>query len=436
MSQPELRIDRFVPSPESLSTEDLKKYRVLIFVSFLTSALALSYLVFAALIGFTIGWVMMVIATALFFSLPFFVRAGARGRVVAHVFVAGVFWNTIVLTSVTGGLTGSITSTYIPLIPMVAVMLIDKRAGIMWFGVAIVEVLVLGLAEIGGVPFENRYEERFDAAFELAALAGVVVIVFFVVRYFDATAQSALRQVEEEQERTQALLLNILPEEVAEELKETGEAQAHEFASVTILFSDFKNFTEISAGMSPNDLVEELNVCFFAFDALIEKYNLEKIKTIGDAYMAASGLPHKTASRPADVVSAGLEMQEFMREHKERNHALGKPSFEMRVGIHTGPVVAGIVGATKFQYDIWGDTVNTASRMESNGEAGKVNISRATYQLVKHEPGFHFVARGDIAAKGKGELAMYFVDLQKSAAQATTPAPLGASLRNRAHRSS
>ncbi|MBK6830930.1 MAG: hypothetical protein IPG92_09450 [Flavobacteriales bacterium] len=210
--------------------------------------------------------------------------------------------------------------------------------------------------------------------------------------------------------RSDALLLNILPAEVANELKAKGHADAKHFDQVTILFTDFKGFTEASEKLSPQELVEELNTCFKAFDGIITARGIEKIKTIGDAYMCAGGLPVPASSTPAGVVQAALEMQAFMIARKKERDAAGMPFFEMRVGIHTGPVVAGIVGVKKFAYDIWGDTVNTASRMESSGEVGQVNISEATYVLVKDEPGLTFTPRGKVQAKGKGEMEMYFVE--------------------------
>lgn len=235
--------------------------------------------------------------------------------------------------------------------------------------------------------------------------------------------------VQREKDRSDELLHNILPHEVATELKEKGHADARHFEEVTILFTDFKGFTEVSERLSPADLVEELNVCFKAFDRIVDHYRIEKIKTIGDAYMAAGGVPEPRAGAARDTVLAALDMQAFMQQrHVERVRA-GLPAFQMRVGIHTGPVVAGIVGTRKFQYDIWGDTVNTAARMESSGEVDRVNISEATYKLVVGSPLsvvgagaraadqlttdnrqlFTFTPRGKVAAKGKGELEMFFV---------------------------
>ena len=219
-------------------------------------------------------------------------------------------------------------------------------------------------------------------------------------------------ELQVEKNRSDELLLNILPSEVAEELKEKGSADARDFELVSILFSDFKGFTKASSNLSAQDLVTEINICFKAFDAIMEKYAIEKIKTIGDSYMAAGGIPKPKKNSVQNTVLASLEMQRFISEHKIENDKLGKPAFEMRVGIHTGPVVAGIVGVKKFQYDIWGDTVNTASRMESSGEVGKVNISQATYELLKSDDNFAFESRGKIEAKGKGEMEMWFVELK------------------------
>ncbi|MBO0592750.1 adenylate/guanylate cyclase domain-containing protein [Cellulophaga sp. E16_2] len=217
----------------------------------------------------------------------------------------------------------------------------------------------------------------------------------------------AILQVEKD--RSEHLLLNILPEEIAQELKEKGYVDAQDFDTATILFTDFKSFTETAAKLSPQALVEEINVCFKAFDAIIGTYHIEKIKTIGDAYMAVGGLPKPDVKAVKNTILAALEIQTFITHRKLGNTLENKPAFDMRVGIHIDPIVAGIVGVKKFQYNIWVDTVNTASRMESNGAVGKVNISQDTYQLVKDSKDLVFESRGNIAVKRKGDLAMYFV---------------------------
>jgi class 3 adenylate cyclase len=218
--------------------------------------------------------------------------------------------------------------------------------------------------------------------------------------------------IQEEKERSDNLLLNILPREVADELKNKGKSKARDFDMVSILFTDFVEFTSTSEKMSAAELVDEVDHCFRAFDAIMEKYGIEKIKTIGDAYMAAGGLHIPRTTEPKDVVLAALEMQDFILSRMKENSAQGKLAFEMRAGVHTGPVVAGIVGVKKFQYDIWGDTVNTASRMESHGSAGRLNISNDTYVLVKDDPRFVFENRGTTEVKGKGMMDMWFVSIK------------------------
>lgn len=217
-----------------------------------------------------------------------------------------------------------------------------------------------------------------------------------------------LIKTRKEKKISEDLLHNILPSEVADELKMKGSADAKYFDEVTVLFTDFKDFTQITEKLTPSELVDLLHSCFKAFDNIITAHRVEKIKTIGDSYMCAGGLPVPNKSNAIDVVRAALEIQEKMREfHANRIH-LGKEGIEMRLGIHTGSVVAGIVGVKKFAYDIWGDTVNTASRMESSGIPGKVNISGATYDLVKDY--FNCVHRGKIEAKHKGMIDMYIVE--------------------------
>lgn len=212
-------------------------------------------------------------------------------------------------------------------------------------------------------------------------------------------------QLRLEKQKSDDLLLNILPHEVAEELKEKGHSNARLFDNVTILFTDFVDFTRAAERMGPQELVDELHSCFQVFDGIIDKYNIEKIKTIGDAYMAVSGLPVNYEGNATNIVKAALEIRNFMRNRKEQ---FPEKSFEIRMGIHSGSVIAGIVGIKKFAYDIWGDTVNTAARMEQNSLPGKINISQPTYELVNTH--FQCEYRGEITAKNKGPMKMYFVD--------------------------
>lgn len=219
--------------------------------------------------------------------------------------------------------------------------------------------------------------------------------------------------IEIEKDKSDKLLLNILPQSVAKELKEKGEATPQHYEMVSVLFTDFQGFTKIAEKLTAEEVIAELNHCFLAFDEICERNNLEKIKTIGDAYMCAGGVPVANQTNAIDTVKAGLEMQAFMEAYKAEKIAKGEPVWEIRLGIHTGEVVAGVIGKNKFAYDIWGDAVNTASRMESSGEAGKVNISGKTYELIRND--FDCTYRGKISAKNKGEVDMYFVVGEKSA---------------------
>ena len=233
----------------------------------------------------------------------------------------------------------------------------------------------------------------------------ILVIMGFYNRYKYVRRTNKI--IKDERDRSQELLLNILPEETARELETDGAAQTRYYENVTVLFTDFKGFSAIAGKLSPQDLVAELNDYFIAFDEIVEKHNLEKIKTIGDAYMCAGGIPTANDTHPLDAVEAALEMQEFMKKRIEERKQKGLVAWELRIGIHTGPIVAGVVGKKKYAYDIWGDTVNVASRMESSGEPGKVNISSSTFERIKSVYDCHH--RGKISAKNIGEVDMYFV---------------------------
>jgi len=241
-------------------------------------------------------------------------------------------------------------------------------------------------------------------------ICGIVLVFIFSGFMFNRWRVSQYQKIiiEKEKKRSDELLLNILPAETAEELKATGAAKAKDFDEVTVMFTDFKNFTAISEKLNAQELVNEINYYYSAFDNIISNYRLEKIKTIGDSYMCAGGLPLPNKTNAEDTVRAALDILNFISDEKQRRSQEERIFFEIRIGIHTGPIVAGIVGIKKFAYDIWGDTVNVAARIESSGEVGKVNISGTTYELVKAL--FTCRYRGKIEAKNKGEIDMYFVE--------------------------
>jgi class 3 adenylate cyclase len=233
--------------------------------------------------------------------------------------------------------------------------------------------------------------------------------------------QQRTREIERQKEiietakaQSDSLLLNILPDEIAEELKKFGKSYARKHNQVSVLFSDIKGFSFMAETLTPVKLVTQLDEVFGAFDNIIAKYDMEKIKTIGDAYMCACGLPLPDQENAIKAVKAGMDMQRFINEFGLANKIQNLPVFEVRIGIHTGPLVAGVVGLKKFAYDIWGDTVNLASRMEQHSEAGKVNISGETYQLIKDQ--FRCTYRGRIETKSKPDVEMYFVDEEMPAA--------------------
>lgn len=213
--------------------------------------------------------------------------------------------------------------------------------------------------------------------------------------------------IEKEKDRSDRLLLNILPEETALELKESGVVKANKFESVTVLFTDFEAFTAHSEDANPEVLVKRLGYYFTAFDDIMEKYDLEKIKTIGDSYMCAGGLPFPIEDHAIKMVKAAFEILKFVEDAKS-GESEDELSFDVRIGINTGPVVAGVVGSKKFSYDIWGDTVNVASRMETNSETGKINISENTFELIKNQ--FDCEYRGEFSVKNRGKMKMYFVN--------------------------
>jgi adenylate cyclase len=215
--------------------------------------------------------------------------------------------------------------------------------------------------------------------------------------------EESLSNLSIEQAKSEKLLLNILPSPIVDRLKLKSEAIADSFSEATVLFADIVGFTELSSRLTPQELVQCLNQIFSCFDNIAEKYGLEKIKTIGDAYMVVGGLPNPRSDHAAAICQMAIEMQ---RELQAINRSMGE-KFDIRIGINSGPVVAGVIGIKKFIYDLWGDTVNIASRMESHGESGAIHISEATYRLIEGQ--FNCELRGAIPVKGKGQMTTYWL---------------------------
>lgn len=267
--------------------------------------------------------------------------------------------------------------------------------------------------EAGAIDFIRKPLDRIELLVRVKSALSMFKLIKDIVTQTEILEEQSKElelknaSLEVEQEKTDTLLLNILPYEIAEQLKNKGSVDAKTYRRVSVLFTDFKGFTNISEKLSPQDIIKELGIFFAQFDEIIGGHFIEKIKTIGDAYMCVGGLPLRNKSNPIDTVLAGLEMQDFVDKINRGKINNGDEPWDLRLGIHTGKVVAGVIGKKKFAYDIWGDTVNTASRMESAGEIGKVNISGDTYQHI--EEYFECEHRGKIEAKNKGEIDMYFV---------------------------
>ncbi|KOR36801.1 hypothetical protein AM228_10460 [Planktothricoides sp. SR001] len=263
------------------------------------------------------------------------------------------------------------------------------------------------------IVFSNEEIERARLQIEATSRAATMLLVAALVLALVLAAAIAeqfwwaLKQLETEKEKSERLLLNILPSPIAERLKEEEQVIADNFPEVTVLFADIAGFTPLSASLPPTKLVQLLNEIFSAFDALVEKHELEKIKTIGDAYMVVGGLPYPDANHAIEIAEMALDMQRVIKDFNQRHQT----NLNMRIGINTGPVVAGVIGTKKFIYDLWGDTVNTASRMESHGIVGDIQITDSTYQQLRDN--YVIEKRGVIEVKGKGDMTTYLLKQRK-----------------------
>jgi guanylate cyclase len=305
--------------------------------------------------------------------------------------------------------------------PIGAVLFQGPREAVPWFGAYAALTAVSGLIDgmlAAGAPAIPTW---LIVVFFVMNITGVSVTTFTLLRYFALERAHALSALNREHERSESLLLSILPKPIADRLKRNPAAIADGYPEATVLFADIVDFTRASAALDPEALVAWLNDLFSVFDGLVERYGLEKIKTIGDAYMAASGLP---TPRP-DHAECAAEMALAMREEIARRTTPDGQPLRMRIGLHTGRVVAGVIGTRRFIYDLWGDTVNTASRMESHGLPNAIQVTDAAYRRLMHR--YEFKPRGTVEVKGKGEMATYLLIGRKvlpagTRGEATTPA--------------
>jgi guanylate cyclase len=337
------------------------------------------------------GWVEVGLAFFYVVAWVFYVATGSTRGTFIVLSVASVIGVTAVHLTLGGyAYSGAIVMWGIPM-TTVSVLLLKRREALVVSATVAVLAIVLGFFEQTLQASRTPPDPTLPAILFPYTLAVAIVLVVPVVGLL-------VGRLSFERERAEGLLLNVLPAEVASELKETGATTTREFSSISVLFADIVGFTPMSAEMEPDEMVDQLNDAFSHFDALAIQYGCEKIRTIGDAYMVAAGVPTPTEDHAQAISSMALEMLEYGRT----------TPLSFRLGINSGPAVAGVVGTSKFQYDIWGDTVNTASRMESHGEPDRIQITEATYQLIKDN--FETTLRGPIQVKGKGSLTTWYLD--------------------------
>jgi adenylate cyclase len=294
------------------------------------------------------------------------------------------------------------------LAPLGALVFLEVRDAIRWFAAFVVVFLLTGVA--GEVLFTDADVPTWFTTTMLALnIVGAGSVAFALLASFAHQRNEALKALRGEQERSELLLLNILPRSIAERLKADSQTIADHFDAASVVFADVVDFTPLSQRLSPAEMVGVLDRLFSHFDALVERHGLEKIKTIGDAYMAAAGVPEPVADHARRAAFLALDMRDMVMT----SPLADGPGLQLRIGINSGPVVAGVIGTKRFLYDLWGDAVNTASRMESHGTAGEIQITRATYELLRDE--FVCRRRGTIPVKGKGEMETYYLEASRSA---------------------
>lgn len=301
-----------------------------------------------------------------------------------------------------GFVTGSAVIIWSLLAPLGALAMWGRREALFWFVAYVALVLCAQLVQ-PALDASTNLPAWVIATFFVANVAGASGVAFFALNYFVGQKDVAHSLLTQEQAKSERLLLNVLPQEIAEVLKEEGQTIATRHEAVTVMFADVVGFTPLVEGLEPEEVIKLLNDVFSYFDSLAARYGLEKIRTMGDAYMVASGIPVARDDHAESVARMALDMLTY----KAPPHVARTAPLSFRVGISSGPAIAGVIGKSKFQYDIWGDTVNTASRMESHGLPGRIHLSLQTYELIKDR--FTCEPRGVVEVKGKGPMQTWFL---------------------------
>ncbi len=408
-----------IPLSKQGDEEIFRKHRLIININIVTAFYALSYVPVCLLIKYYSALPCIVFIECIIVLSFSLMKKEAGISIITNIYLTSISLCEIWLMLRSGGIVGNPTDPlFVVVLPIIALLCIGKKAALFWFIIGILIIFSVGMGQVLGYHYPIDIPSKYIALFGVLSYCGHLVFIFIFISIFDSGKVRVMNEVikqrkiaDAEKQKSENLLLNILPAEISAELKQTGKTKARSYSTVSVMFGDFVNFTRIGELLTPERLVFTIGEYFEAFDHVIEKYGIEKIKTVGDAYICAAGLPVPTEDNAITIIQVAIDILKATEELSIRRRAQEEETFGIRIGIHSGPLVAGVVGVKKFAYDIWGDTVNMAARMQESSDPGRINISETTFNLIKHR--FICTKRGRIEAKHKGLVDMYFVDMEK-----------------------
>lgn len=405
-----------------------RKARMLVLGSLLTILFMIYYAWVAYMIDFYKGLKILPLVAVALAIIPFALKYGISQIVLGNLFAFIGLVGILLLTIYTGGIDSPVLP-WMSLVPLVALLFVNKYWAVGWMCMAIAMLGVLQWMSMRGLITDLQYNPKYRTLLFANCYLGLVIILYFLNQIFESSLEKAYSTLEyknkeissqaaqiasqrdiiaHEKQKSDDLLLNVLPAEIADELKSKGSCEARRYEQVTILFTDFVDFTKYCETITPEHLIYELDKYFKAFDEIMVKYGLEKIKTIGDAYMAVSGLPHPDPDHAIHAIHAARELMDYVKSTDNISDVKFPPScFKMTLGIHSGTVIAGVVGTKKFAFDVWGDAVNTAARVQQKAQPNTINVSQDTYEIVKDR--VHCSYRGKLPLKGKGDMDLWEV---------------------------
>lgn len=406
-------VESFIPQRYYSSEEELRKAKVLVTALWIIYAFTINYAVTSYFIDYQPGLIVEGIASFYYLGLIFLFKKIGNIDLISNLTLLSATFCITVVVYYAGGFSAP-TLPWLAFPPLVSLMLASKKYAWLWLSIVLMVTITFWVMTLQDYEFPVVYNMQYHEIFKLICAAGLIAIMFLICYVFENAKTSALDKLGDanhlltrEKEKSDNLLSNILPEEIIKELSEKGKITAKQYENVTVFMADIEGFSQIAEQLTPRDLIETLDVYFKEFDEIMGHYDVEKIKTIGDAYLAAAGLPIRSKNHAERIINAAKACQKSVSNINTIRETQGLPVFHFRIGVHTGPLVAGVVGKKKFAYDIWGDTVNIAARMEQNSEPGKINLSQSTYDSIKEK--FDCLYRGKIDAKNKGQLDMYYV---------------------------